>query len=137
MKTAARIGIGVAGVVLLWVGAAIYASNSGEVVKLTTIDASGARQETPLWIVEHGGSSWLRAGSANAGWLARIRANPRIEIDRAGVTKAYRGTLVPEATSEINAEMASKYGFSDRLVGLLLPGSRGTSMAVRLDPDAP
>jgi Pyridoxamine 5'-phosphate oxidase len=134
VKTAARIGIGVAGVVILWIAALVFASVSGEVVTLTTADAGGAPQETPLWVVDRDGLSWLRAGSVQAAWLERIRANPRIEIARAGVTRVYRATLVPEATAEINAQMADKYGVADRVVGLLLPGSRGNSMAVRLDP---
>ncbi|MFI5316375.1 MAG: nitroreductase/quinone reductase family protein [Myxococcota bacterium] len=137
MKTLVRIGSGIGLVLVLWVGGAIFASRSGEVVVLTTADASGARQQTPLWIVEDGGFSWLRAGSLNAAWLARIRAHPQIEIERGGVTSAFRGTLVPESTDEINARMADKYGFADRLVGWLLPGSRGNSMAVRLDPESP
>ena len=137
MKTAARIAIIIAGVLALWLAALTWASRSGEVVILTTTDANGASQTTPLWIVDSGGFSWLRAGSDKAAWLARIRAHPRIEIERAGTTTAYRGTPVPEATAEIDAQMAEKYGVVDRLVGLLLPGSRGSSMAVRLDPDSP
>jgi hypothetical protein len=135
MKTLLRIGIGIG--LVLWVGGAIFASRSGEVAVLTTTDARGARQQTPLWIVEYGGFSWLRAGSVKAAWLARIRAHPQIEIERGGATSAYRGTLAPESTDEINARMADKYGLADRLVGLLLPGSRGNSMAVRLDPESP
>jgi len=132
-----RAAIALAVLVALWLGGAMFASNSGEVVVLTTTDAAGAPHKTPLWVVDHGGSSWLRAGSDQTAWLARIRANPRIQVERAGATTAYTGTLVPEATAEINAQMAEKYGFADRLVGVLLPGTRGHSMAVRLDPETP
>ena len=137
VKTLARVGLGIVGVLVLWIGAALFASRAGEVVVLTTTDPHGAPQQTPLWIVEDGGFSWLRAGSAKAAWLARIRANPSIQIERAGETRVYRGTLVPEATDEINARMTEKYGIADRVVGWLLPGSRGNSMAVRLDPAPP
>jgi hypothetical protein len=137
MKATVRIALVIAGLLTLWLGPLIWASRSGEVVILTTTDASGATEKTPLWIVDHGGFSWLRAGSDRAAWLARIRSYPRIEIERAGKTTAYRGTLVPEATGDINAQMIEKYGLADRVVGLLLPGSRRKSLAVRLDSDSP
>ena len=137
MKTAVRVALAVATVLVLWLVPLIWAGSSGEIVTLTTTDAKGAPRQTRLWIVERGGSCWLRAGSERAAWLARIRANPRIQIERGGTTTAYRGTLVPEATAEINTLMAEKYGVADRVVGLLLPDSRGHSMAVRLDPDSP
>jgi len=136
VKKLARVGIGVACVLILWVGALMYASMSGEVVVLTTTDERGAPQQTPLWIVDDAGFAWLRAGSAQSAWVARLRARPRIEIERAGAKTFFRGTPVPEATAEINARMAEKYGSADRLVGLLLPGSRGNSLAVRLDPES-
>jgi hypothetical protein len=136
MKTTVRIAIGIAVVLALWLAPLVWASRSGEVVMVTTTDASGATWQTPVWIVDRDGFAWLRAGSDQAAWLARIRAHPRIEIERAGTTTAYRATLVPEATAEIDALMAEKYGLADRVVGLLLPGSRGRSMAVRLDPDS-
>ena len=37
------------------------ASESGEVVNLETRSDSGEVKTTPVWIVEHEGSSWLRA----------------------------------------------------------------------------
>lgn len=137
MRIFRLVAIALACFVAVLFGALVYVGNTGEVVTLTTTDASGARQQTSLWIVDRDGVSWLRAGSAEAKWLARIRAQPRIEIERAGKATVYRGTLVPEATGEINQRMAEKYGFADRLVGWLVPRSRETSMAVRLDPDTP
>ena len=137
MKTRTKIAIGVVVLLGLWIAGVVFAGSSGEVITLTTTDDQGATHQTPLWVVDHDGSAWLRAGSANASWLERVQAHPRVEVERAGMTQAYRATLVPEATDEINAQMASKYGFSDRLVGILVPGSRGHSMAVRLDPEAP
>ena len=137
MRTRTKILLGIAGILALWIAAIVVVGSAGEVVELTTTDASGASQKTPLWVVEHEGSDWLRAGSAEAGWLARVRANPRVQLERGGVSTAHRAILVPEATDEINARMAEKYGLADRLIGILVPGSRGHSMAVRLDPEAP
>jgi hypothetical protein len=137
VKTRTKVLLAVAGLLVLWVAGIGFASSAGEVVQLTTTDASGAAQKTPLWVVDHAGAAWLRAGSAEAGWLARLRANPRVELERGGKSVAYRATPVPEATQAINALMSEKYGAADRLVGLLVPGSRRDSMAVRLDPEAP
>ena len=132
-----RIAIAVGVLVALWLGAAMWAGSpaAGEVVTLTTTDSAGAPQTTPLWIVDRDGFAWLRAGSDQAKWLERLRAHPQIQIERGGKTASYRGTLVPEATADVNALMAEKYGFADRLVHWLVPGSRRSPMAVRLDPE--
>jgi hypothetical protein len=82
MKNAVRVALAVATVLVLWLVPLIWAGSSGEIVTLTTTDAKGAARQTRLWIVERGGASWLRAGSERAAWLARIRANPRIQIER-------------------------------------------------------
>ena len=136
MKTRTKIVVGIVVLLGSWVASILIASAAGETVTLTTTDAAGTTHETPLWIVDYEGSMWLRAGSASAGWLERIGAHSRVDVERGGATQAYRAISVPDATDEINAQMALKYGFADRLVGILVPGSRGHSMAVRLDPEA-
>jgi hypothetical protein len=128
LRTVAAL-LGVVVVVLVLQG---IASESGEVVVLSTVDAAGAPQETRLWIVDHQGAAWLRAGSSGAGWYARLREQPRIHVERDGVDTPYQATPVPEATIEINRLMAAKYGWADRFVGLLF--SRDDAVAVRLDP---
>jgi hypothetical protein len=133
MKTALKIiaGIAVLSAVVV-IGAMEYASESGEVVVLTTTDTNGGKEQTRLWIVVRDGVSWLRAGSGHPGWLARVRAEPRVEVERVGKTNAYRGIPVPEMSAEINRLMAEKYGVADRVVDIFL--SRKNSIAVRLDP---
>jgi len=108
-----------------------YASEHGEVVVLTTTDATGAKEQTRLWVVDRDGVPWLRAGSGHPGWLARIREEPRIEVERGGQKATYRGTPVPEMSGEINRMMAEKYQTADRIVGLFM--SREHSVPVRLD----
>jgi len=132
-----RIALAVAGVVVAWLGLLIWCGTAGEVVSLTTTDAAGAKQETPLWVVDRDGQAWLRAGNSSSGWVARVRANPRVTLARGGITTAYRATPVPEATPEIDALMRAKYGVKDVLVGYLNPGSRASTLALRLDPDSP
>ncbi len=134
-----RIAIGIGVLVALWLGPVLWAGSpaAGEVVTLTTTDSAGTSQKTPLWIVDKDGVAWLRAGNEQAKWLARIRANPRVELERGDKTTTHRAALVPEATAEINALVAEKYGFADRLVGWLVPNSRTKPLAVRLDPESP
>ena len=134
-----RIAAAVGALVLVWLALLIYLGSpaAGEVVWLTSTDAGGAKQETPLWIVDRDGQPWLRAGNARSGWVVRVRANPRVTVKRGDTTTAYQATPVPEATPEIDALMRQKYGFKDWLVGCLNPGSRSSTLAVRLDPGAP
>ena len=58
-----RIGIALAAVatlLALFYVSQMVASESGEVVILTTKDAAGRPVETRLWIAEHDGDVWLR-----------------------------------------------------------------------------
>ena len=134
MKTALKVVAGLAVLAVVGVaGAMRFASESGEVVVLTTTSASGAKEQTRLWIVDRDGVSWLRAGSGHPGWLARMRSDPRIEVTRGGTTTVYRATPVPEMSAEINRMMAEKYAMADRVIGLFM--SRDHSVPVRLDPE--
>ena len=132
-----RIALAIAVLAIAWLAALFYLGSPavGEVVVVTTSDASGGKHQTPLWIVERDGRPWLRAGNADSGWVARARANPRIELERNGAAIVYRARPAPEATAEIDALMRAKYGFTDVLAGWLVPGSRAHTLAIRLDPD--
>ncbi|HTO06648.1 MAG TPA: nitroreductase/quinone reductase family protein [Myxococcota bacterium] len=134
-----RILLVVVVILVAWLGSLFYLGSpaAGEVVMVTTTDASGAKHQTPLWIVDRDGQPWLRAGNAASGWVERVRANPRVEIERNGSTSAYRATPAPEATAEIDALVRAKYGAKDVLVGWLMPGSRKSTLALRLEPVAP
>ena len=134
MKTAVKVVSVVLAIAIVGaLGAMRFASESGEVVVLTTTNATGGKEQTRLWVVDRDGAQWLRAGSGHPGWLARIQANPRMEVERGGHTTAYRGTPVPEMSAEINRMMAEKYQTADRIVGLFV--SREHSVPVRLDPE--
>jgi hypothetical protein len=108
------------------------ASESGEVVTVQSVDASGAPRETRVWVVDHDGAQWLRTGSPQSKWMARLRAHPEIEVTRDGQKRAYLAVPVPEARITVNALMAEKYGWADRFIGLLI--SRDQAQVVRLDP---
>jgi len=120
----------VVGLVLL--GATLL--DEGEVVHLTTRNAKGAHYETSLWCVEWDAALWLRAGSERAGWLARLRAQPEVQLERAGKQHHFTATPVfDEATRQgVNAALAAKYGAPDRWIGRLF--DRAHAVPIRLEP---
>ena len=107
-------------------------SESGEVVVLTTQDASGAGQETRLWIVEYDGAQWLRAGDPESSWLHRLQANPAVTVSRGGEIDHYRAVPTPEVVDRINGLMQERYGLPNRLIGLM--SDRTRSVPIRLVP---
>jgi len=126
-----------AALVALVVVAASFGVDEGEVVTLTTRDAAGARFDTQLWIVELDGAVWLRAGRPDARWLARLRAEPRVSIQRGDDTAFYTATAVedPAARERVNEAMAAKYGRADRWIHRIF--SRERAVPVRLEPRQP
>ena len=132
MKIVLR-GIAVVFALLLLLGIAQWvASESGEVVVLTTTDAEGAPHETRLWVVEHQGSAWLRAGGEVQAWYGRLVARPDVEVERGGQRSAYRAVPQPEAQQVVNDLMREKYGWADDFISLLF--GRDDAVAIRLDP---
>jgi hypothetical protein len=117
--------------VLLLFGSQMLASESGEVVVLRTQDVGGVH-ETRLWVVEHEGRPWLRAGNADTGWLVRLQAQPEVEVVRGDETLAVRAVPVAEARDRINELMNEKYGLADAYICSFFP--RETKIPVRLDP---
>lgn len=114
-----------------------FGIDEGEVVNLSTVDASGAQFETQLWIIEHDGHLYLRAGRPAARWLARLRAHPEVEIERDGATSAYRAVPVddPATRVAVNRAMAEKYGQADHLVARIF--DRNHAVPIRLEPLGP
>ena len=118
--------------VVVVMGLQMVASETGEVVVVTTQSEAGVASETRLWIVAHEGSRWLRSGGgAASGWYQQLLANPRLELVR-GTTRYYHlATPVPEMQATVNDLMSEKYGWADSYVGLLF--GREDSIAIRLD----
>lgn len=113
----------------------VVAAESGEVVVLRTRDAAGALHSTRLWIVEDAGFAWLRAGSPESGWYARLLAQPQVEVVRGGSTLALRAEPVPDAgrVATTNRLMTEKYGWGEQLIRIFAPPRQG-SVPVRLVP---
>ncbi len=125
------LGLFVALVVVV-VGLQMIASETGEVVVVTTQDKTGVASETRLWIVEYEGSRWLRSGGGAASlWYQQLLANPQLELLR-GTTRYYhRATPVPDMQAAVNDLMGEKYGWADSYIGFLF--GREDAIAIRLD----
>jgi hypothetical protein len=131
---AARVAGGVVGFVSVLAAAVWIASETGEVVVLTTRDAGDAPHQTRLWVVDHDGHAWLRAGGDAQGWYRRLLARPEIELERRGATAGFTAVPVPERRDLVNALMLDKYGWADQWIGLVF--SRDGAVPIRLDPRA-
>ncbi len=119
-------------VLLVVVGGMQLASESGEVVVLTTTDENGEPVETRLWVVEHEGHQYLRSGDPGSGWYQRLLAAPQVQVVRQGEAAQYTAVAEPEKADTINGLMAEKYGLSDAYISAIL--GRDNAIAVRLEP---
>ena len=118
-------------VAVIFFGAQIVASETGEVVILYT-DDGGDEAATRLWVVDHDGHQWLRTGG-DSGWYARLVAEPRVELERDGARRPYLAVPEPAMSGRINALMKEKYAWREDIVSVLA-GSRDRAMAIRLAP---
>jgi hypothetical protein len=119
MRIVVRLVIALVVLFGLVMGLQQIASESGEVVVLTTQDESGDPQTTRLWIVDRDGQQWLRAGLTESGWYVRLQANNFVKVERDGVTRSYVAIPDPSVAAEINDLMSEKYGWADRYIGFL------------------
>jgi hypothetical protein len=133
MKIAARTFIVLTMVVIAWWLGQMIASESGEVVVLYTQDNAGEQFSTRLWIVDHEGDAWLRAGSEQAGWYKRLMVLPEIELFRRSDRRSLSAKIEPAYGATINGLMAKKYGWRDAYVGFFF--SRDDAIPVRLITD--
>ena len=138
MKAVKWLGIligAVALVALVLGGVITWMSESGEVVVLRTFDREGEPYETRLWIVEHDGAAWLRAGQAESVWFKNLSENPDVVLQRGGSERSFTAVPVPDdaTRNRINALMNEKYGSPDTALGAALRDNAAT-VPVRLDP---
>ena len=133
MRALLWIGIALVVGLVAFYGSVIAVSEAGEVVTLRTGSGSDART-TRLWIVDHGGSEWIRTGHSEKGWFRDVRENAAVELERSG--EKGRRTAVPvhepEVSKAVNAEFVKKYGTADWFVAL--SGDASKRIVVRLDP---
>lgn len=125
------IGVGLVAGLLV---AGTWLIDEGEVVKLTTWDDSGREYVTELWIVDLPSGSYLRAGSGEARWLARLRDQPETVLERDDRKQRFRALPQddPELSARVNRAMREKYGLADRIWEAL--SDRRDAVTVRLEP---
>ena len=75
---------------------------------------------------------WIRSGQDSSSWFVRLKAQPRVTLERDGVSASYRAVVVPKQRDRINALMAERYGWADSLIGLVRDTS--ATQPIRLDP---
>ena len=99
-----------------------WAGEQTEVAVLRTSDALGRAYETKLWVVDREGVPWVRVANPERGWYRRLLEQPRVELVRAGETRAClaRPYDVPEIAAELDVAFREKYGLVDWWYGLLL-----------------
>ena len=117
-------------VIVIVIAIEIIASESGEVVVITTRNAVGDARKTRLWVVDHHGSAWLRSGSPQSGWYLRTLANPQIGVQRGKESFAALAQPDVDAKDTINRLMGDKYGWAVDYVGMLF--GRDDAVPVRL-----
>jgi hypothetical protein len=124
-------GILIASVALAVVGHLALIEIGREVVTLRTPLPDGTWRETRLWVVDHGGSTWLHSGGAD--WSKRFDGDPVVELERNGRTLRYRAHASPGLHPEVDQLLRAKYGLADRWVRFISPDDEQT-IGVRLDP---
>ena len=132
MKWLIRIVLAVVAVFALIMISQQIASETGEVVVLTTIDQQGAEHTTRLWVVEHDGAQWLRSGADAMGWYQRLAANSAVHLARGETEQPYAAVPQADKRAVINGLMREKYGWRDRYIELLF--GRDDAIPIRLDP---
>jgi hypothetical protein len=119
MRLVIRLVVALIVLFALVMGLQQIAAESGEVVILTTRDDAGESHQTRLWVVDHDGQQWLRAGVAQSGWLLRLQADSLVKVERDGASRDYVAVPDPSREAEINDLMSEKYGWADSYIGFL------------------
>lgn len=117
-------------VLIVFYGVILVASESGEVLVLSSVDADGKTIETRLWTVEYDGNHWLRAGSPGNAWYVRLLARPEVAFRLGNQSRTATAVPEPAANDAINTLMNEKYGWADELIDFVF--GRGDATAIRL-----
>jgi hypothetical protein len=117
---------------LFWFGMQLAASESAEVVTISTMGKDQQVHRTRLWVVEYGSQIWLRAGSDQSAWYQQVRLFPEIRLEREDEERPFRASARPDQKLLIDRLMEEKYGWRERCLSWAL--GRNTSVPVLLTP---
>ena len=120
-------------VATLFAAVTLVAQEGREVVVVRTFDAHGQARETRAWIADEDGYGWIEAANPERPFLLQIRTNPEVELRRGRSLQHCHAVVVPNPNGHqrIRRLLATKYGWSDRWIGLLTDTSG--SLALRLE----
>ena len=130
MKTAFWILGGITFLILGVFGLQILASERVEVVELFTESESGEQKVTRLWIVDHNGRPYLRAGHDQSAWYMQLNSMTTVKLTRNETTLIYQAHPEAELKATINGLMQAKYTWGDSYIGMLF--GRDDSIPIRL-----
>lgn len=97
------------GILVALFGLQMLASERVEVIELHTIAEDGETYTTRLWVVDHEGVPYLRAGMEKSGWLIRGQQNQSVSVTRDGATKVYVMQPRIAMRDTVNSLLAEKY----------------------------
>ena len=111
----------------------VHRSASKDIVVLYTKDVDYHDRYTTLWVVPESGRLWIRAAKPDRRWLADIRPDRNVRLDRDGSRHYYRPILVRDLRTRerVDRLMRQKYGIADRVRELLLGPD---TVAIQLTP---
>lgn len=131
MKTILKVAATLLAVMLVWFMAQLAASETGEVVVLTTTDSNGDTAQTRLWVFDYEDNQYLRAGYPGSVWYNKLLANPSVIVVRDNLSNNYTAVPALELRDIGNQLMRDKYGWRDAYISLFF--GRDTSIPIRLD----
>lgn len=107
------------------------AAGAERVVEIVTQDEDGSPRETKIWLVVVDGQGYIRTGGTR--WWGNVERDPDVELRVAGAEHPLRAELVTDGAllQRVVAAFRTKYGFSDRMAGLVRFGDTHVMRLVR------
>ncbi len=105
-----------------------------DVVRIVTVDEDGSERTTKIWVVVVDGVAYVRTGATR--WFANLERDPSVALlagESEYSARAERVTAA-ERIGRVQAAFREKYGFMDRLTGLIrIGGPRIFRLVPRID----
>lgn len=105
-----------------------------DVVRIVTANEDGSERTTKIWIVVVDDAAYVRTGATR--WFANVERDPSVTITAGDAVYAARADRVTaaERITQVQAAFRAKYGFMDRLSGLIrIGGPRIFRLVPRVD----